>query len=244
MKNNITLFNQVTGPLFIDIANGYAQKYKKVTLVTGVIEPAYAELDERIDVVFKAIYKRKKASSRIITWILFFSQSFIYLFLRRKVRNVLFVSNPPFLVFLGSFFSLRRNFVFDILIYDVYPDVLSNFGYLKKTSFIFKVWDYFNRKSFDKSNRIYTISNVMKGVLTRTATKNKIEVIYPWVDSSFIKPLAKEKNWFVKKHNLIDKKVVLYSGNMGATHDLMTIVKVANVLKNKSNKFHFLFIGD
>lgn len=244
MKNNIILFNQVTGPLFIDIANAYANEYEKVTLITGSIEPTYAELDERINIVFKTNYKRNKTLSRLITWGLFTFQSFIYLLLRRKVSNVLFVSNPPFIFILGSFFSFRKNFVFDILIYDIYPDALSNFGYLKKPFFIFKLWDYFNEKAFKRSRRIFTISHVMKEVLTRTASKNKIEVIYPWVDSKFIKPLEKEKNWFLKKHNLIDKKVVLYSGNMGVTHDLMTVVKVAEVLEKKSNEFHFLFIGD
>ena len=35
MNNSVILVNQVTGPLFIDIANQYAMHYKNVILITG-----------------------------------------------------------------------------------------------------------------------------------------------------------------------------------------------------------------
>ena len=44
MPKNIILVNQVTGPMFIDIANEYVKKYSKVTLLTGAIEPTYSKL--------------------------------------------------------------------------------------------------------------------------------------------------------------------------------------------------------
>jgi glycosyltransferase involved in cell wall biosynthesis len=100
-----------------------------------------------------------------------------------------------------------------------------------------------NEKVYRKATRVFTISNVMKKFIARTAAADKIEVIYPWVDVSFIKPIDKEDNWFVKKHNLLDKRVILYSGNMGITHDLMTVLKTAKELDTSSNNFHFLFIG-
>ena len=44
MKDKIVLINQVTGPLFIDIANEFAKKFDNVELITGKIE----EIDNRI----------------------------------------------------------------------------------------------------------------------------------------------------------------------------------------------------
>ena len=41
-----------------------------------------------------------------------------------------------------------------------------------------------------------------------------------------------DENWFVKKHGLMDKKVIVYSGNMGHTHDLMTLMQTAKELQN------------
>ena len=42
----------------------------------------------------------------------------------------------------------------------------------------------------------------------------------------------------------MDKKVIVYSGNMGHTHDLMTLMQTAKELQNIEKSFHFLFIGD
>lgn len=244
MTKKATLFNQVTGPLFIDIANAYAKEFDNVVLITGSIEPTSAQLDASIKVVMKCKYKRNKGYLRIYTWLLFFGQSFFYLLFKKSHGKLLFVSNPPLLPFLGSIFSARSKFDYDVLVYDVYPDALSNFGYINEGSSLYRFWDRTNEKVYRRATRVLTISNVMKQVVARTAQKDKVEVIYPWVDISFIKPIEKEGNWFVAKHNLLDKKVILYSGNMGITHDLMTVLKTAKDLSNSINNFHFLFIGD
>ena len=72
--------------------------------------------------------------------------------------------------------------------------------------------------------------------------KSKITVIPSWSDPDFIRPIDKSKNWFIHKHNLKSKFVVLYSGNQGRCHDLITIIKAAKKLINESN-IVFLFIG-
>ena len=40
--------------------------------------------------------------------------------------------------------------------------------------------------------------------------KNKISIIPSWSDVKQIKPLAKTKNWFIRKHKLNKNFVVLY----------------------------------
>ena len=244
MKDRITLFNQVTGPLFIDIANVFSLEYEEVVLVTGSIEPTYARLSSKIKVVKKARYKRTKSYQRIISWLLFFLQSFVYLFFNNNYGRILFVTNPPFMPFLGIFFSKVKVQGFSILVYDIYPEALLNFGYINNKSFLYKLWVKLNKKSYKSANQIITISNVMKKVLSKSANKNKIKVIYPWVDNNYIKPIKKSENWFLKKHNLINKKVILYSGNMGLTHDLITVLKAAKKILKMEREYHFLFIGD
>lgn len=244
-SNTVVLVNQVTGPLFIDIANEYVEKYGKVVLITGAIEATYAELDSRIDVVKKVRYKRNKSYLRIATWMLFYLQVYLhFLFKGKKYDKALLVTNPPLMPFIGSSLLPRIKVKFDVLVYDVYPDALSNLGYIKTESALFKYWDKKNKKSYENAQRVITISSVMKEVISRNVDEQKIEVIYPWVDTSFIKPLVKKENWFVKEHHLLDKKVVLYSGNMGATHDLLTPLKVAKNVQVSHPEYHFLYIGD
>jgi glycosyltransferase involved in cell wall biosynthesis len=245
MNKRIILINQATGPLFIDMANEYVKKYIDVTLITGKVMPTYAELDPKINVVFKKKYNNLKNSSRVYTWLVFFFQSLFYILFRRKIDKVLFVSNPPMLPFIGVFLSSIKKFKYDVLVYDIYPDALLNFGYVTEKSIIYRFWERMNEKTYKYANRIFTISEFMKKVISRRAKEKEIEVVYPWVDTSFIVPKNKSENWFIEKHNLLDKKVVLYSGNMGITHDLMVVLQAAKVLlEKKDERFQFLFIGD
>ena len=246
MIKKITLLNQVTGPLFIDIANEYAEIYDEVILVTGIIEPTYAPLDDKVKVVYKTTYKRNKSYLRILTWLLFFMQTYFYFLFKKKQygEEVLIVTNPPILPFLGSILFSKRKLKFKVLVYDVYPDALANFNYIKKTSFIYKYWDIMNKKAYSYADQVITIGSLMKKVIARNVESSKIKIIYPWVNTSIIKPIKKDDNWFIKKNNLFGKKIILYSGNMGLTHDLMTVLKAAKDLQEITSYFHFLFIGD
>lgn len=244
-RSSVVLVNQVTGPLFIDIANEYVKQYDNVVLITGAIEPTYAELDEKIHVIKKTRYQRNKSYLRISTWLLFYLQVYLhFLFKGKRYQKALLVTNPPLMPFIGGNLLPAKKIKFDVLVYDVYPDALANFGYIKTTSFLYKYWDRRNRESYENAERVITISSVMREVISRNAQEEKIEIIFPWVDTSFIKPLKKEDNWFLKEHQLEEKKVVLYSGNMGATHDLLTALKVAKKIQESHPDYHFLFVGD
>jgi len=244
MKNQIFLINQATGPLFIDMANAFLSKYKEVILITGKVMPTYSELDPNINIIFKKKLKTGNSISRIYSWLMFFLQSLLYILIKNNPAKILLVSNPPLLPFVGLFLNSIKRIKYDVLLYDIYPNALLNFGYLRKNSFIYKLWNKTNEKVYRNADRLFTISELMKNTISLASYKKHIEVIYPWADNSFIQPINKNNNWFAKQHNLLNKKVVLYSGNMGITHDLMIILKVAKELKERKNTdYHFLFIG-
>lgn len=238
----ITVINQSTGYLTIDMINHFSSIYEEVVLITGDIQFNNSKLNECVKVIYKMKYRRNNPFLRVFTWLYFHFQTFLYLLFNVSEGKLFLVTNPPTITFLGSFFLKYKKISYDVLVYDIYPEALINFGYLNKTSFLFKVWSNQNKKSYSMADKVFTISNVMKDVLSRTMPKEKIEVIYPWVDTEFIKPINKKDNWFIKKYSLLGKKVVLYSGNMGLTHDLITVLNVAKEIKG--NNFHFLFIGD
>jgi glycosyltransferase involved in cell wall biosynthesis len=66
---------------------------------------------------------------------------------------------------------------------------------------------------------------------------DKVSVIHSWGDSELIVPIAKEKNWFAKQHNLDTKFTILYSGNMGRCHDTDTILATAQKLQDEPIQF-------
>jgi glycosyltransferase involved in cell wall biosynthesis len=71
---------------------------------------------------------------------------------------------------------------------------------------------------------------------------DKIHVIHSWADPKFIFPIPKSQNWFAEQYGLLDRFVVLYSGNLGRCHDAQTILKCAQLLSDRKD-IQFLFIG-
>lgn len=244
MKNKVTLFNQVTGPLFIDIVNAFSKEYDKVTLVTGAVQSTYSPVNANVEIKYFARYNKRSLITRVVTWFWFYLQALIYVHRTKDLGRVLLVTNPPFLPFLGKYLSIKRGIQITVLVYDIYPHALSSFGYIRSNSYLFKYWERKNQLVYQNCEEVVTISTVMKDLLSKYTRSESIKVIYPWVDTAFIKPMKKEDNWFIKKHGLIGKKVVLYSGNMGITHDLLIVLEAAKVLQSMSNDIHFLFIGD
>ncbi|AKF25184.1 hypothetical protein YH65_07100 [Sulfurovum lithotrophicum] len=236
--------NQVTGPLFIDILNDFASKENcKVILLTGEVEKASASLDPTIEVQYLIKYNRMKAVYRIYTWLMFTIQTFWKLLFLDKNSELFLVSNPPFVPILSLFFKKFFHQTFHLLIYDIYPDALVNFGYIKKDSFIYKIWAKINKKLFNEAKTVFTISENMSQTILYYAPEAKPVVVHNWVDTSFIKPMDKSENWFVDKHDLKDKFVVMYSGNLGQTHDLESLIEAANLLRDHK-EIQFLIIGE
>ena len=99
---------------------------------------------------------------RILTWLIFFTQSIFYLIFNKNHGKLFLATNPPILPFLISFFSKKTISNSTILIYDIYPDTLSNFGYLNEKSLLFRIWNYLNNRSYDLASEIITISDSMK----------------------------------------------------------------------------------
>jgi glycosyltransferase involved in cell wall biosynthesis len=102
-----------------------------------------------------------------------------------------------------------------------------------------------NRQSFKEAHRIFTISENLALEISKyiPGDKSMLKVVPNWVDSKEIKPVPKEDNPFIKQMGLEGKFIVMYSGNMGQTHDLETIVETAKELVQMP-QIQFLLIGD
>jgi glycosyltransferase involved in cell wall biosynthesis len=115
-------------------------------------------------------------------------------------------------------------------------------GYLSKKSWIIRIWAKANILSFRKAKKIYCISEGMVSALEKYMTNSIPEVVPLWTDNTFLKPIDPEFNLFMKKHDLMGKFVVLYSGNIGLSSNVDALIEVA--ARTKRQDILFLIIGD
>ena len=131
-----------------------------------------------------------------------------------------------------------------VLLYDLYPDVLVELGVLSNSHWLVRFGDIFNHWVFADAQELIVLSEPMAERVRAHAplAAHKLSVIPSWADPGQIHPRPKSTNWFVQKHHLQDCFTVLYSGNQGRCHDLVTVMATALSLRHTPD-VQFLFIG-
>jgi glycosyltransferase involved in cell wall biosynthesis len=121
-------------------------------------------------------------------------------------------------------------------------------GYLSSRNWLYRVWNRLNQWTFQKASIIFALSNGMvKELLTSLPAgaiiQEEIQVIPPWANTKTVYPVPPRENQFMEEAGLTGRFVVLYSGNMGITHPLETLIEAARHLHSFPN-IQFLMVGD
>src|SRR5690554_4223019 len=127
-----------------------------------------------------------------------------------------------------------------MVIWDVYPDIFRITG-MKESHVVYRFWAYLNKLSFGKAYRLFTISDKMADLI-RVYTNREIVVQPIWSIFQENKKVLKEENIFIREHGLQNKFIVQYSGNIGVTHNVETLVEIAEMLRD-NDRILFQIIG-
>jgi glycosyltransferase involved in cell wall biosynthesis len=222
----------------IDIINAYAEADDEIVLLAGSIKVTERRLNEKVQVDQIIRYDRSSSLKRFFTWCWGALQIFNRLLFKYREYEVVYVTNPP-MAYLSSL--LVRN-PFSMIVYDTYPDALENIG-IKKNSWIHRKWSKWNKILFARASKIVTLSDGMADRLAHYVERDKIRVVPNWSSKSSFGPIPKATNPFSKQLGLENKFTVLYSGNMGYTHNIETLIEVARQM-NGNDRVHFLLVGD
>lgn len=237
--SKIVIVCQSSGYLVVDIVKAYVGAGYEVVLMSssknGAKKLQFDKGDVRIEPI-KA-YDRSTQIRRIYTWLLATFQIVWKISWKYRSSQLLIVSNPP----LAPLTPLFLRNPYSILIYDIWPDVLVNQKVLNEKHWFVRAWKWANRKTFGKAKYVFTIGKGMKECLCQYTNENKIQVVPLWADQAGIHRVEKKNNQFLKKYNLEGKFVVLYSGNMGNTHRVDSLVDVAQTVND--DEIVFVLIG-
>ena len=234
----IVIINQDSGYLMVDIANAIAEQDFNVSLITGRLVLRDKPLSESVHVNRVIKYNRSNNVWRLISWVMAFFQIFFLIKVKYRKAYLFIVTNPPLTTFIPVFCRNR----FSVMIFDVYPDTLTEMGITGSNSFLVRSWKHVNKKVFLRADNIFTLSENMALRLRDYISRDRISVIPVWSDNMFFKPIEKNLNPFVSEHGLAAKFVVLYSGNLGTTHNVKIIPDLASAVKDP--RVLFLIIGD
>ena len=220
-QRKLVILNQAANYLTVGLANAFSEEFNEVVLVSGSIHVQGEELNKDVKWQKINLWQESPTKKKILSYIVALIRMWWLLMTKYRNHEVLFVSVPP----MGYLLNLILPHKFSMIIWDIYPDVFKITG-MKESHMVYRLWSKLNKKSFDKAYKIFTIGDVMAVLLEKYVESEKIIVQPIW--SIF----GNEKNIFIKKHNLQNKFIVQYSGNIGLTHNVEVLIDLAEILKN------------
>ena len=245
-----------TGQLIQELAANLSNYKIQPSIFTG--QPAYAFTKAHApnkEITAKQVKIRrtrttkfwsKRVRGKTLNGLFFCLRAGLHVLLHHREIDVLLLTTaPPFLSVIGYIANLLFGIPYVCLIYDLYPDVVTELGVSEDDSSIVKAWHGVNRLVWQRASNIIVLNSTMENRLLdrHPYLKDKVAVIHNWADAEEIKPIDKQKNRFAKEHQLDRQFTVLYSGNLGRCHDAETIMATVKLLKDEPIQFVFVGAG-
>lgn len=191
--------------------------------------------------------EHKGIASRLIYGLSYFFRAFFFSFRNRKEFDLIIsTTNPPFIGLLASFVKKFFKIPYLLIIYDVYPDTPIKLGVIKQKSFIATVWRRVNKIIYNNVDKAIVIGDDMQKIIEQkiqVEDHQKLVKVHNWSDSKVIFPVDKKRNRFLEQNpQLQEKTILLYSGNMGRTHNIELILDAAVEMQDFKDLV-FVFIG-
>jgi colanic acid biosynthesis glycosyl transferase WcaI len=207
---------------------------------------SFVHKDVIVDRVHSSTYNKDILLLRLIN-----IATFSFLIFIQLIRNLsygdkaLVVTNPPSLPLVVAIACRLSGAKYNILVHDVYPEVMIAAGILNERNPVVFVMRWITRKLLVNANHIIALGRDMSDLLTTRYYDaiDKVVIIPNWGDINAIIPEDRSKNSILRELDLERKFIVQYIGNIGRTHNIELLVECAEKLKQR-NDIKFLFIGD
>ncbi len=237
--------NQSAGPLFLELAEDLANQIGELHVVAG---SQIKNQSSALTIRSAPGYDRRTLLRRALSWTRFLIAAVREIWRVRPVIPLVVVSNPPPLPWLVMLANLIRRQPYIMLVYDIYPDILIKLGYLSHSHFLTRLWRLLNRLAYQRAEHVVTIGRhmeyaILNEYLSSEKCEKRLTVIPTWVDTTRFVPVDKQKNHFAIQNKLQDMFTVLYSGNIGYTHNIEILIDAAKQLRDQPT-LRFLIIGD
>jgi glycosyltransferase involved in cell wall biosynthesis len=162
----------------------------------------------------------------------------------RQGDVVVVTTNPPTLPFVAVISARLRGTRCVLLVHDVYPEVLVASGLFSERSTAVRLLAALQRVLYHWMDKIVVIGRDMELLVARRAAvaDSKTARIPNWADLDDVRPTARDANPLIAQLGLAEKFIVQYSGNMGRTHGLESVIAAAERLRG-NGEIHLLLIG-
>ncbi|MBD2777602.1 glycosyltransferase family 4 protein [Iningainema tapete] len=245
-------------PLMTELAEGLVERNHEVRVITGM--PNYPQrqiykeyqgkwyiTEQKNGVTIQRSYLRIKSKPNVVDRLLL-ELSFVMTSLPYALNgwrpDIILLTVPPLLVSLpATLLGRLYNCPVVLNVQDILPEAAVRLGLLTNKKMI-RALEALERFAYRAAHTISVISDgFTENLLNKGVSPDKIVCIPNWVNINFIHPLPKQNNSFRISHQLENKFVVMYSGNIALTQGLETVIEAAALLRHIP-EIVFVIVGE
>ena len=152
----------------------------------------------------------------------------------KKADLIVTMTTPPLLSVVGAILQRKQRAKHYIWVMDLFPEALVDVGIFRADALAIRLFHFIIDWSYRKADGVIALGECMRRRLAeRNIPEHKLHIAENWADGTEIFPINRERT---------GPLYITYSGNLGLSHDVDTILYAIRALKD-DNRFHFRFIG-
>ena len=247
-----------TGQFLTELAEDLVSRYgTEVTVVAGrPLNASHAETGSRLSPVGREMHRGvdirrangtrlrpTRFAARASNYVSYFAAATAASFGVGRQDVVVSLTDPP-IVGLAALWTARRTgarFVF--LCEDIFPEVATLIEDFQNSA-VNGALDRVNRYLLRHADGIVALGDRMRRRLVeqKGADPSRVHVIHNWADCEAIVPGPKD-NAFAREHGLVDRFVLMHSGNVGLSQNLDVLIEAADRLRSRE-RLTIAIVGD
>ncbi len=197
----------------------------------------------RIERVGKSLFGKAGILARIADFALFYVFAAWKVVFGRRQDVIVCFTTPPFIALAGWLLRLTRRTRFVYWVMDLYPDLPVACGVMKPRGLSTRFFEGINRFCLRRADRTVVLGRCMlERVIGKRVKPDRVIHIGVWSDQDEVKPIARGENPYRAEWGLGERFTVMYSGNFGLGHDVETMCRAAEMLRD-DDSIRFVFAG-
>jgi glycosyltransferase involved in cell wall biosynthesis len=240
---------EATGQFLTELCEDLSLRGHKITIVSG---PPYHVATKRVIPwtrdshgavaivrTWGTRFSKRRLATRMMNLATYYVLAALAVFAAGRPDIVIAATDPPLLGALGAI--LKRwwgcGFVYNVR--DLYPDIARVTGGVKNRALL-RLLEVSNKMAYESADSIVALGNDMADRIVRKGVASaKVSVVTDWADCELIRPVDKS----ALREEFRDRFIVMYSGNLGLSQQLETVLDAASLL-TENRRIVFLLVGD
>ena len=259
MRRKILVVSQVYAPdpaavarLVADVGTELAQRGHEVIVLTsdrGYDDPRVkypsATTAEGVEVRRLAFcsFGKGRMGLRVLGGLSFSLQAAVRGVTMRGIDTVVVSTSPPMAALAAVIANALRKVRVVYWPMDLNPDQAVTLGLADPRSLSVRALEWLNRAVIRRAETVVALDQAMaRRLAAKGEVASKLAIVPPWPEEDDVTPVPHEANPFREQHSLQGKRVIMYSGTLGPSNPVNTLLAAAERFEDDP-RLVFLFVG-